>query len=145
MQLSHTSCASYEEEWNTKSCAMKYNCAHLCRTEFAIQLPYWLRWALGCEPRDYTSLKIMETWFRWLPIYQISQVRLCLLRRCCRWGLLYQAIISGSCWIGGLRKTWVPQVGKISQQMVLFPRPLWLNRGDGVAPNEGGERRLDGS
>ena len=75
---------------------------------------------LGCKPTNYTSLTIVETWFRQIPIYEISQVRLRLLRRCCQWGLLYQSGISGSCWIDGLRRTWVTQVGKSGQQIFVM-------------------------
>ena len=81
---------------------------------------------LGCGPRDYTPLTITETWLRRLPIYEIYRVRLCPLRRCFQWGLLYQAGISGSCWIDRLRRTWVVQVEKSGQQMVPFPGPLDL-------------------
>ena len=91
---------------------------------------------LGCEPRDYTPSTIAKTWFRRLSIYEISRVRLRLIHRCCRWGLLHRIGISGSCWIGGLCRTWVTRVGKSGQQMVLLLGPSLLNQGDVVAPNE---------
>ena len=72
---------------------------------------------LGCTPSDYNAMTITETWFRWLPIQEISQVRLRLLHRCWWWGLLYQARISGSCWIDRLRRTWVARVEKSGQQL----------------------------
>ena len=92
---------------------------------------------LGCDPRDYTSLTIMETWFRWLPIYEISQVRLRLLRRCCQWGLLYWASISGSCWIGGMHRTWVAQEGKSIQHFPFIMELPWENTMGPHGPQQG--------
>ena len=73
---------------------------------------------LGHVPRDYKPSKIEETWFLWLPIEEISWVRLCLLRGRCRWGLLYWAGISGVFWVDELRKTWVAWVRESGQQQM---------------------------
>ena len=77
---------------------------------------------LGCEPRDYTPSTIVEKWFLRLPIYEISRVRLHLLRRCCGWDFLHRAGISHSFWIGGLRRTWVARLGKSGQQIYIYCR-----------------------
>ena len=84
---------------------------------------------LGCIPRDYNHATITETWFRRLPIEEISWVRLRLLCRCYRRVLLYWADISGVCWVDGLRRTWVAWVRKSGQQMVLLPGPYWSKQG----------------
>ena len=116
-QLHHKSCASCKGKRKFRSHAMTYSSAHSLEiTPLPNHFVSFIE-LLSWEPRDYTSSTIVETWFQWLPIYEISRLRLRLLRRCCRWGLLYRAGISGSCWIRRLRKTWVAREGKSGQHV----------------------------